>query len=77
MRQVLLLLQLQRRKLRLSKVAWLGQGRTASACGAMSRPRLSAAGARPLFGSIVHRAFLALGKPPSLQISALLSDLPS
>lgn len=77
MRQVLLLLQLQRRKLRLSEVTWLGQGRMASACDAMSQPRLSALGAMPLFASIVCRAFLALGKPPSLQISALLSDLPS
>lgn len=78
--QVLLSLQLQRRKLRLSEVTWLGQSRTASACGAVSQPRLSAQGPVPSFGSTAYGNVLALRKPLfSSQLCSLTSParLPS
>lgn len=63
-RQVLLSLQLQRRKQRLSEVTWLGQSRLASACGTVSQPRPSAPGPVPSFGSTAYKNVLALRRPP-------------
>ena len=72
--QVLLSLQLQRRELRLSEVAWLGPSRTASACASVSQPRLSAQGPVPSFGSTAYENVLALRKPLfSSQLCSLTS----